>query len=283
MTSLAAGRAASRPISPRSRRWRGSVRRSSFYTKPEHVALLTAFCRQLDVPARIVGRPLEEAPRFARIQQLRVEKEYHTKPWRDRCHALCLAKVPWMAEEAQANPFSSERFYWIDAGIAYDALFPSRYLRDNASRCSLFVPAVLDALAAEPLVFAGQHPIMTTHIHQIPLPAHEPFLGADARPLATHMVGGLFGGGRAAVLDMAGEYGKVLDAMLTADLLGTEENVLTVLYHRKPQAATLLRFTTWYHEETAHRGAEPDDVAFYRVFEPGYHHSLSSLNDYQFD
>ena len=78
---------------------------------------------------------------------------------------------------------------------------------------------------------------------------------------------GFFGGDGAAVRALHADYDPVLAAMLAADRLGTEENVLTVLHHRDPARARLLPFTTWYHEDSDVRTPRPGDVPFYRVLE----------------
>src|SRR5262249_43022193 len=118
------------------------------YTQHEHVDPIARHLEALGIPSRVIGRELEAVPRFAQIQEIRTPQGIHDQPYRDRCHALCHAKLSWLAEQVEANPFASERFYWIDAGISYSALFPPRYLPDDSgSACALFKPEVLEALA----------------------------------------------------------------------------------------------------------------------------------------
>lgn len=251
------------------------------YTQPDRVERVAQELRGLDASGIVVGRPLESVRRFEQIQEIRTRQRFHTQPHRDRCHVLCHAKLGWVAEQAVANPFASERFYWIDAGLVHRQLFPSRHLPpDGSGRCTLFAPRVLDALASPDvpsridqagsseasLVMLGR-PLAAARLHQIGIEAHLPFLGNADASIETHVVGGLFGGARDAVLSLSAAYDGVLDAMLDADLLGTEENVLTILYHRDRSRARLLSFTTWYHEETEIIPPGPDDVPFYRIFE----------------
>jgi hypothetical protein len=172
----------------------------------------------------VVGRDLADAPRHDQIQEIRIRQQFHLMPWRDRCHVLCHAKLAWLAEQVEADPFGSSRFYWIDAGLAYPGLMPRRYLDDYfRDRCSLFTPRILDALAAEgaPLVLVGHHPIETRHVHQIPLAEHDQWIGPGGRPIDTHVIGGFFGGDGAAVRALQADYDPVLAAMLAADRLGT--------------------------------------------------------------
>jgi hypothetical protein len=226
----------------------------------------------LGAPAFVLGRALESTPRFDPIQSLRERLGYRTTPWRDRCHALCHAKPTWLAEQAEQNPFESSSFYWVDAGLAYPGLIPRRYLPEYfGPPCQLFAPAVLEGLAAEradaPLILIGQHPIAIGQMHNVRMEAHQPWIGDGRGPMQTQVVGGLFGGSGQAVRDLAVDYDAVLAAMLEAEALGTEENVLSVLYHRDPGRARLLTFTTWYHEDSGVRLPGPDDVPFYRLLE----------------
>jgi hypothetical protein len=238
------------------------------YTRPEHVARLSDHFAALDAPALVLGRDLESAPRCAQIQEMRLRQRFPEMPWRDRCHVLCHAKLAWLAEQAAADPFRSSRFYWIDAGLAYPGLMPRRYLPDyRTTPCALFTPRVLDALADGQFVVVGQRPVEGRRMHDIPLDDHPAWIGQPGRPIEAQIVGGLFGGDPAAVAALRAEYDRVLAAMLGADRLGTEENVLTVLYHRDPARMRLLPFSTWYHEDSDVRRPRPAERPFYRIFE----------------
>lgn len=243
------------------------------YTQPDRVGLVAQKLRGLDAPGIVVGRPLQLVRRFEEIQAIRTRQQFHTQPHRDRCHVLCHAKLGWLAEQAAANPFASKRLYWIDAGLVHRELFPSWHLPpDGSGQCGLFTPRVLDSLAApdassKPSLTVLGLPLTGQRLHQIPIEDHLRFLGTEGTPIETHVVGGLFGGERNAVMTLSGEYDRLLDAMLDADLLGTEENVLTILYARDRSRVRLLSFTTWYHEETEIIPPGPDDVPFYRIFE----------------
>jgi hypothetical protein len=188
-------------------------------------------------------------------------------PYRDRCHALCFGKFAWLAEQAERNPFGTSRFHWIDAGLAYEGLFPSRLLPRDGGRCGVFTPALAAALCAQgSFALFGLQPVQGTQIHSI----HVDDLarvGATGAPIRTHIVGGLFGGARHDVLALYEEYDAVLGELLDRQLLGTEENILTVLYHRDPSRFALFPFTTWYHEDTDFTQPGPEDTPFYRVLE----------------
>ena len=163
-------------------------------------------------------------------------------------------------------------------------MFPLRYLPDYlSSRCAIFRPPVLDALEqrdepdspwftaalqARTLVMIGMRPLQLGTIHQMSLDDHLRFVGTGAEaPIETHVVGALFGGTPTAVGRLYADYDRVLARMLAAGLVGTEENVLTILYHRDPAPIRLLSFSTWYHEDSDVRPPEPHEFPFYRIFE----------------
>jgi hypothetical protein len=62
------------------------------------------------------------------------------------------------------------------------------------------------------------------------------------------------------VVKLYDEYDDVLAQMLGAGLLGTEENVLTIMYWRDRSRFTPQTFTTWYHEDTTFTQPAPHAV-----------------------
>ena len=241
------------------------------HTWPRAVDEVRRVARDEGLMWNVVGFDLSQAPRFETIQEMRLRKDYPSMRWRDRCHVLCLTKVHWLAEQARLNPFGSERFYWIDAGLSYPGLFPRRYLdAPDGFDCALFGPDTVRALDARPaLLLLGIRDALDDSgmLHTVPVRALERLAGEERGPMRTHVVGGLFGGSRAAIDDLAREYDEVLAALLAADHLGTEENVLSVLYHRRPELYSLEPFTTWYHEDSGRLRPGDDSDSFFRIFE----------------
>jgi FkbM family methyltransferase len=222
------------------------------YTQPRLAARVSEFLRAEGADAVVVPRPLASVPRFWEVQELRIRERVHTMPHRDRCHVLGFAKFPWLAEQARENPFGTSRFYWVDAGLVRPDVFPAR--RD------LFSPALPFGLRQlyRFVVFALA-PLAGPYLHTVEVEEMQRIAGARAEPIATHVVGALFGGGRDDVLRLAKDHDAVLMDLLTRGLLGTEENVLTILYARAPADFTPQVFTTWHHEESG--------TPFYRLIE----------------
>jgi FkbM family methyltransferase len=237
------------------------------YTQDRLVGPLEEFFAAEGAPALVISRPLSTVPRFWAIQETRLRHRVHAFPHRDRCHVLCFAKFAWLAEQARRNVFGTRHCYWIDAGLASEALFPSSHLpRQSGAVCDLFSPALPAALVAESrfVVFALT-PMIGRNLHSVDVDDMQRVAGAAALPIATHVVGGLFGGRRDEVIEFAGEFDRTLGELLAGDLLGTEENVLTILFHRQRDRFTARTLSTWYHEDTGFTQPAPSDVPFYRA------------------
>lgn len=232
------------------------------YTDPDHVDEVEDFARTLPVPAEVVARALDLVPRFAQIQSLREAQGVRIQPYRDRCHVLCFAKMGWLAAEAAAPRFGSEFVYWIDAGLAHDGLFPRR-LRQRPEET--FNAAVLWSLQRHPHLTLLAHPLLGTRQHDVDI-VEMTRVAALAAPPSRHVIGGLFGGRRDRVLELAVEFEALHASLLDRGLLGTEENVLTLIAARHPER-TVIGFDTWYHEDTDFTQPAPGQVPFHLPFE----------------
>ena len=238
------------------------------YTQARLVGGLSEFLIREGANAQVIARPLSSVPRFWEIGELRVAQRVHTRAHRDRCHVLCHAKFAWLAEQARADPFRTARVCWIDAGLSYPGLFPSRHLPRPHGRCALFSPALAIGLARTgAFTMFERSPLVGGQLHFVNVGAMQRIAGSDAEPIRTHVVGGVFGGRRDDVVKLYDEYDDVLAQMLEAGLLGTEENVLTIMYWRDRSRFAPQTFTTWYHEDTTFTQPAPHDVPFYRTFE----------------
>ncbi len=237
------------------------------YTQDRLVAAVEDALSEAGARASVIGRPLSSAPRFWPIQELRIRQRVFDEPYRDRCHVLCLAKVAWLAEQARCNPFATRNCFWIDAGLASDALFPASHLPRPDGVCDLFTRDVPDALGRRPgfVVFALE-PMIGRSLHTVDVDAMQSIAGDGAEPIATHIVGGFLGGRAIEVLALADEYDAIVGDMLARGHLGTEENALTILFHRNRRRFTPIVFSTWYHEDTGFTRPAPEDVPFYRAF-----------------
>ena len=104
-------------------------------------------------------------------------------------------------------------------------------------------------------------------MHDVAIPAMKNCLANHSTCLDKHVIGGLFGGKANAIAQVYTQYEVLLKEMLERELLGTEENVLTLLYFQNPGYYTLKCFETWHHEDSPTGLFKPQTLPFYQVFE----------------
>src|SRR5262249_52026883 len=159
-------------------------------------------------------------------------------------------------------------FYWIDAGLSHPGLFPSRHLPRPGGRCDLFSPGLPIGLKrASGFTVFELSPLVGRRLHSVGVDEMEQIAGSGAESIKTHIVGGVFGGRRDDVLQLYDEYAGVLARMLSAGLLGTEENILSIMYYRDRSRFAPWTFTTWHHEDTGFIQPAAHDIPFYRTLE----------------
>ena len=143
-------------------------------------------------------------------------------------NALVMSKLYWLAEVAQEDPFETETFLWIDAGLCVRFVTPPLQLADVAHASAVHVSRDGgDDVAVERfLVYAMAYSYSEGgDVHGFPQEAHLRFSGRAA----THLLrGNIFGGSARAVQAMVSEYDRVLEQTLREHVMGTEESAMTV-------------------------------------------------------
>src|SRR5262249_52847161 len=135
-------------------------------------------------------------------------------------------------------------------------------------RCDLFSPGLPIGLKrASGFTVSELLPLVGRQLHSVSVDEMQQIAGSGTEPIKTHIVGGVFGGRRDDVLQLYDEYDGVLAQMLSAGLLGTEENILTIMYCRNRSRFAPQTFTTWHHEDTGFIKPAAHDIPFYRTIE----------------
>lgn len=188
-----------------------------------------------DAPTHVVSTRLEDLEAlglFDAVQRIRTQRTWRAQAaWLEQSpqgqlphyNPMVFSKLPWLAEQARANRFSTSHFAWIDAGITR-----------TVSHEMLKRPDVGRALAArlERLLFLCYPYRGAAEIHGFPRAAmarlcQTPYVEWVAR-------GGFFGGRRDYIETAARIYEALLEDSLGRGLMGTEESVLTILAHLHP-------------------------------------------------
>jgi hypothetical protein len=120
------------------------------------------------------------------------------------------------------NPFDTDYFYWLDAGITNTV--PSGYLTNDN---------VLDKLPtySNPFLFLSYPYEANTEIHGFNYQKINQYSNADVNYVCR---GGLFGGHKHQINKANGTYYSLLDRSLSEGLMGTEESLFTIMSYLEP-------------------------------------------------
>jgi len=132
------------------------------------------------------------------------------------------SKMFMLSDASIWNPFDSEYFIWLDAGITntvYD-----KFLTENN---------VLDKINQhlDSFLFLSYPYETTTEIHGFDKKEMDRIAGTDVNYVCR---GGLFGGRKEVIREVNGDYYKLLEDTLNRGLMGTEESVFTLMSYINP-------------------------------------------------
>jgi hypothetical protein len=203
------------------------------YTEPGFVDLVKQ--HRQGKPTQIVvttDRSKLDRTAIERIETIRNDPVWRAQAWwlaqspqasLPGYNALVMSKPLWLAEQAAANPFGTEYFYWIDAGLGHTV--SPEWLQGAALKRlpQLHRHFLLLCFPYEP---AGE-------VHGFDSAALAELAGVDASRWVAR--GGFFGGDLRHVGEVAGHYREALDRSLRRGLMGTEESLLTLLSYAHPE------------------------------------------------
>ena len=132
------------------------------------------------------------------------------------------SKMFMLSDASIWNPFDSEYFIWLDAGITntvYD-----KFLTENN---------VLDKINQhlDSFLFLSYPYETTTEIHGFDKKEMDRIADSDVKYVCR---GGLFGGRKEVIREVNGDYYKLLDDTLNRGLMGTEESIFTLMSYINP-------------------------------------------------
>ena len=121
------------------------------------------------------------------------------------------------------NPFNTEYFIWIDAGIT-NTVYEGYLTEQNA------LDKIVDHL--DPFLFLSYPYEANTEIHGFKFDEMNKLCGQKVEYVCR---GGLFGGNKSAIAEANSEYYGVLNNTLSAGLMGTEESIFTIMSYLYPE------------------------------------------------
>jgi hypothetical protein len=171
-------------------------------------------------------------PYFETLQQIRTSKEWYDQPtaqWLKHSPQatlplyvpITLNKIVLLEKSSQLNPFNSDRFYWLDAGIT------------KTHRPELLINMHTRLLKYNKFLFLSHHYIDNTEIHGFKREGVHKYCN---KSFVDRIMKGFFFGGKVDNLtNIMTLYNKIIIDTLDEKYLGTEETYFTILANQKPE------------------------------------------------
>ena len=203
------------------------------YTEPAYVELVKS--HRAGQPTQIVVTDRSTAlgnAELARIEAIRRDHDWLAQAdWLPQSpqaalagyNPLVMSKPLWLAEVAAENPFGSQHFYWIDAGLGHTV--SSDWLQASAIR-------QLPQWHRHFLLLCFPY-APVNEVHGFAKDALAALAGVEQTRWVAR--GGFFGGDRKHIAEVAGHYREALLSTLGDGLMGTEESLLTLLSYARPE------------------------------------------------
>ncbi len=216
----------------------------------------------------LVPLALADVPHSAVIQQIKRAHpdRYAAIEWRERCVEIMWGKFHMLRHVLTRDP-GPRHLYWIDAGLANVNIISTRYTSAEALRARRFceVSRAFPSLLFDRLNdFGGGRlvAITCTTPHNPGLPAR---YNQRAYADGAAVIGGLFGGPRAHVLELCARFDDKVRAILADGVLYFEESLLTGILADHPESFRCFTFDSWHHEGWP--GHDPARVNFSQFFD----------------
>jgi len=121
------------------------------------------------------------------------------------------------------NPFNSQKFIWLDAGIT-NTVYENYFTQNN-------VLSKIDSYI-DPFLFLSYPYEAGDEVHGFKHSAMKTLCGESVKYVCR---GGLFGGTKEAINEASAEYYALLQNSLSMGLMGTEESIFTIMSYLNPE------------------------------------------------
>jgi hypothetical protein len=135
---------------------------------------------------------------------------------------IVMSKLPMLHDVSIWNPFNTDNFIWLDAGITntvYEKYFTEN---DCLNKINDFI---------DPFLFLSYPYDTNDEVHGF---KHDAMKELCGEPVKYVCRGGLFGGTKAAIREANGEYYALVQSTLGKGLMGTEESIFTIMAYLFP-------------------------------------------------
>ncbi len=195
----------------------------------------------------------------------------------DRNQILCLSKLYWLYKTAKTNPYNSDNFFWIDAGLFHHGIFPEKFGgRERFSRqenyaelyypenkmniCNPQMGRFLSNFKDKFLTIVNQGMPINAQMKQL--------LDPDNKSVG-YVVGGLLGGNADIIKNVLSDFDDGLIKCLENRILTLEEDLLSCTSSNHPDLYDRFYFSSWYHDipnEPCSLDVDTSTKCFYKIF-----------------
>jgi len=199
----------------------------------------------------------------------------------DRNFHLCLMKLLWLQEVTEFNPFNSNKFFWIDAGLFHHGIFPEKYGgRERLSRqeykSELYYPHNKNNIFNPTISKFLQNKVkkFLCMIHnEMPIDSRVMSAVAPENKILGYIIGGLFGGPKKYIDAVYSDFYAALIKCLDNKVLTLEENLLSCISGNNRNLYQCYDFFQWHHDikgEPCYYGADSKYKSFYKIFKDDF-------------
>ncbi len=195
----------------------------------------------------------------------------------DRNHTLCLSKIYWLKDIVNSNPYNSNNFFWIDAGLFHHGIFPETFggrekfskqetkpeLYYPENKSSIFNPSMGNYFSKYKdnfLTIIKQEMPIRTQIKQLIAPGYRDI---------DYIVGGLFGGSADIICDVQKDFDEGLRLCLDNNVITLEEELLSCVALKNLNLYNKFYFYQWWHDikgDPCYYDIDEKTECFYKLF-----------------
>lgn len=188
----------------------------------------------------------------------------------DRSYDLMIAKYLMAKDAISTNPFSSNYFFWMDAGLSNSALFPDKYLEQSDpekrySDCLLFTPKVTDQLIAN-----CNNNLLLFRLNAVGHWFDPRHIKMEENENPWYIIGGIFGGNPIIFSKFCDDVINLfINHIENNKILYLDEQLMTMIISYERNRSEFINFGTWYHENSGEwtNSQRQNKKAFYSIFE----------------
>ncbi len=170
---------------------------------------------------------------FDKVQEIRTNPNWYTlNGWLTEStqaqleyyNPIVMSKMRFLSDATFNNPFKSEYLFWIDGGIA-NSVSPE-FLK-NLKNIKTYMQSIQNKFLMLSFDYESEY-----EVHGFEVKNFSRHCGIEKSKYVCR--GGFFGGTPSNCIELNKEYDTILSETIEEGLMGTEENILTILSHKFP-------------------------------------------------